>query len=60
MLDTQMDTSQYREGEPMTKASGLISLKQIMGTKHWLLYVLSIVLFVVSMLCIIGLAFTLL
>ena len=44
----------------MTKASGLIGLKQIMGTKHWLLYVLSIVLFVVSMLCVIGLAFTLL
>jgi len=44
----------------MTKASGLIGLKQIMGTKCWLIYILSIGLFVVSMLCIIGLAFTLL
>ena len=50
----------YVRSKAMTKASGLIGLKQIMGTKHWLLYVLSIVLFVVSMLCIIGLAFTLL
>ena len=50
----------YVRSKAMTKASGLISLKQIMGTKHWLLYVLSIGLFAVSMLCIIGLALTLL